>query len=77
MKGLVQNPSVHRVEPVIDLFFQIRFATDSTLISLLDYASCILLIEGAKEFVLDYALGRRRNLVMGFFMCKNWIAMMT
>ena len=58
-------------------FDQIRFAMDSILIRLLDYASCIILIEVANGFVLEYALGRRGNLVMGFFMYKIWIAKMT
>ena len=33
--------------------FQIRFATDSTLIRLLDYVYCIILIEDANGFVLE------------------------
>lgn len=54
-----------------------RFAMNSTLSRLLDYGSCIILIEGANGFVLDYALGRRGNLVMGFFRFKIWSARMT
>ena len=57
--------------------FQIQFAMVSTLIRLLAYAFCIRLTEDAYGFGLELSLGRRGNLVMGFFMLKIWIAMVT
>ena len=58
------------------LCFKFNLPKDCTLIRLLDYALCIILIEGANVFDIQL-IWKEGKLGYGFFMFMIWITMMT